>query len=393
MELEVRRPEHLVPSYSLTGDLLAYLRCRLQYRYNNLSSLPPSRPVQLWFGEFLHGTIESCYAYWRGLWDAGRRPVAFPWPCTMRQWGGKRPAWAEHDIGRFADSVEQALLRQGKLASSRDARDSAYRRVEAGVNQLGEHLFPLIADTERRIIGTRPVPRGDTAVRCERYQVHGVIDVLTHVTVRRGGKRNVICDFLAGKCGDLVGNYEVIVDYKGSRRPLVEEPYWKQGEWQVLTYGWLRQRQPEAGRVVAGILIYINELTPGDMEMKKLKEGMERGTTDVVPAMGSRDEQLVRMWRPGAGTGQLSEEFRLRRAIHVVPVSEERTAEALREFDDVVRRTEEDVVAEAAGRDIQEAWSPTCSDQATCVACDFEPFCPRPAKKSKGYRVRAPTAP
>ena len=84
MEIEVKRPEHIVPSYSLTGDLLSYLRCRLQYRYHNGSALPPSRPVQLWFGEFIHGTLEMCYRFWDETRQSDGQPPAFPWPCTQR---------------------------------------------------------------------------------------------------------------------------------------------------------------------------------------------------------------------------------------------------------------------------------------------------------------------
>ena len=32
MTLTVRDPAYIIPSYSLTGDLLAYRRCGLQYR-------------------------------------------------------------------------------------------------------------------------------------------------------------------------------------------------------------------------------------------------------------------------------------------------------------------------------------------------------------------------
>lgn len=393
MQLEVKRPEHIVPSYSLTGDLLSYLRCRLQYRYHNGSALPPSRPVQLWFGEFLHGTLEMAYRFWNELRQNDQQPPAFPWPCTKREWRKNPPNWMDHDIGKFAEVVENSLRHQGKQARSTAARDSAYRRVEIAVNELGPHLFPLIASTERRVIGTRPVPSQEQDLRCENYEVHGVIDVLTHVTLSEASNDNLIRQCVQQVCPDLPETFEVIVDYKGARRPLIDEAYWEQGDWQVQTYAWLRERQPEALQVVAGILIYINELTPGGTEMHALRRGLSNGSTDVVPKAGSQDEQIVRMWRDGMATSQLSLDFRLRRAIRVIPISPSSIECALASFDDVVRRAEEDVVNEANGRNILEAWAPNCEDEATCVACDFRHFCPRPAGVSENYGIKAPTAP
>lgn len=394
MELEVKRPEHIVPSYSLTGDLLSYLRCRLQYRYLNGSSLPPSRPVQLWFGEFLHGTLELCYRYWDGLRQGGVRPPAFPWPCTQRAWTQDTlPSWTPHDIGGFAHRVEATLRQQGKQARSAATRDSAYNRLELAVNQLGPHLFPLIAAAERKVIGTRPVPASATQVRCRNYEVHGVIDVLTHVTLSEAADENLIRQFILDACRDLQGTFEVIVDYKGMRRPCMDEAEWEQGEWQVQTYAWLRQRQPAALPVAAGILIYINELSPGGAEMQSMRRALANGQTDVRPLSGSQDEQVIRLWRPGMSAGQLSRAFLLRRAIRIIPISAESTERALREFDDVVLRAESDIVAEAMGGNILDAWSPNCANAATCDACDFRHFCPRPAGSPPEHRVTCPSAP
>lgn len=393
MELEIKRPDHIVPSYSLTGDLLSYLRCRLQYRYHNGSALPPSRPVQLWFGEFLHGTLEMAYRYWDGFRQSGRQPPDFPWPCTQRVWAQNPPDWRENDIGKFADIIESALRQQGKQARSTDARDSAYRRIELAVNELGPHLFPLIASAERKVIGTRPVPQKQVELRCENYEVHGVIDVLTHITLSQVADKNLIRQCVMQVCPNLNGTFEVIVDYKGARRPKRNEPYWEQGEWQIQTYAWLRQRQPDALPVAAGILIYINELTPGGEEMRAIKGGLADRSADVLPQAGSQDEQIIRMWREGMDTTQLSLEFRLRRAIRVIPTSQPSIDMALAAFDDVVRRAEEDIVSEATGGNILQAWAPGCQDEATCAACDFRYFCPRPASTPSNYQISCPNAP
>ena len=392
MELEIKRSEHIVPSYSLTGDLLSYLRCRLQYRYHNGSALPPSRPVQLWFGEFVHGTLEMSYRFWDELRRRGQQPPDFPWPCTKREWLQTPPKWKNHDIGKFADSVENALGQQGKQADSADTRNSAYRRVEVAVNELGPHLFPLIASTESKVIGTRAVPDSEKDLRCDNYEVHGVIDVLTHVTLSEASEDNFIRQYVQQVCPDLPETFEVIVDYKGARRPLTDEAYWEQGDWQIQTYAWLRGRQPEALPVAAGILIYINELAPGSAEMQAIQRSLSNRSTDQDSWM-DQDKQIIRMWREGMDTSQLSLDFRLRRAIRIIPISEQSIKRALESFDDVVRQAEENVVDEADGRNILEAWAPNCEDEATCAACDFRYFCPRPAGTPSNHEIKAPTAP
>ncbi|MGK9235787.1 PD-(D/E)XK nuclease family protein [Inquilinus limosus] len=380
MELDVKRVDHIVPEYSLTGDLLSYSRCHLQYRYYNGSSLPPSRPVQLWYGEFIHGMMEAAFR----LWSSGNGAPAFPWPYTpIAQDGPRDPPPAglpAHDIRMIGWPIEQTLSQEGKQARSRHARRAAYRRAERAVNMLGPHLFPLISMAEQRVLGTRALLSHDPAVepRSSRYALRGVIDVLGDIDLD-APPGNVFRDALRSACPDLDGEFEIIVDYKGAHRPLRGDEHWNLGAWQVQTYAWLRERQPDAKRVAAGILIYVNELAPSPADVARMRREINAGTTDIRPQEGSRDDYQIQAWTPGT-EASLSEEFRLRRALRIIPVTAESTAEATRAFDRLVAEIEDSVRREAELGSIGQAWSPDgLRDRDTCSACDFLSFCPRPA--------------
>jgi len=374
MELARKRPERLVPEYSLTGDLLSFRRCARQYRYQNGSSLPPSRPVQLWYGEFIHGVLENAYR----LWESSGRKLAFPLPyarVTVSDPIAEPPSGlSPHDVRNLGWPVEQALLHQNKRARSRAARTSAYSRAEAALNMLGPHLFPLIAQAEERVLGTRSVPQAQAeGFRAERYALHGVIDVLTEIELTGAATDNLIRRAVQERCPGLTGEFEVIVDYKGSRRPRTDSPEWQDGAWQVQTYAWLRHQQRRSRKVAAGILIYINELAPGESDLAAIRTDMNLGRTDVGATL-DRDRRLLENWRPGT-RADLSEAFRFARAVRVIPVDETSIAEATGAFDNTVADIERRVKLEAEAVSILQTWHNTCNDGKTCAACDFRYFC------------------
>jgi hypothetical protein len=293
----------------------------------------------------------------------------------------------------IGERVEATLRAQGKTSRSRAARDSAYRRAEAGINEVAPHLFPLVARAEERVIGTRTLP-GVGNLRANRYELHGIIDVLTDVELQRVPPGNVIRDAIVATCPQLPTHFEVVVDYKGTRRPTTTEDFWRQTEWQVQTYGWLRTRQPNALPVAAGVLIHINELVPSADDIDELQREIRQQATDVIPIAGSPDAYQLSVWRPGQPLPALSQEFRLQRALRVVPVTPQTQQHATTQFDAVVSDIEQCVAAEAQGGGIRAHWNPT-GDAATCVACDFRHFCPRPHgnRGNPPNPIQAPRAP
>jgi hypothetical protein len=385
MSLSVRRPPYVIPTYSLTGDLLAYLNCGLQYRYQNRGALPPSTPVQLWFGEFIHAVLEEAYLRWSSA------QTQFPWPWRPTVW----------EIESYVDQRRlrpKGLIPPPNLFDPRGGQQRlASQRAEAAINTWGPELFPLISQAEVKLRGIRPLVPPNVQPRADYYEVQGIVDVLGSVTLTTASPTNAVVTALRDTLGDLSslgGQFEVIVDYKGMRRPPTNAVEWQRYEWQLRTYSFLRQAQAGALPTAAGVLLFLNELVPSDEDLQDLQDEVSQGTTDILPS-GSDRTSLLR-WRGGQTKPLLSDAYLRRRSIHIVRTDPALIEQSLREFDDVVWQIETAVSHEIAGQGIPQAWGlgflarNRVPARRTCTACDFKSFCPILAQQNATTPITVP---
>ncbi|NIA09717.1 MAG: hypothetical protein GWP10_08305 [Nitrospiraceae bacterium] len=388
MPLSIRPKPYIIPEYSLTGDLLAYLTCGLQYRYHNKGSLPPSTPVQLWFGEFIHGVMEEAYLEWR---DNQRKHFPWSWDSEVRnielQIDRRLRARGLYPPPRLFCPYDSSTDTQGLCPDTNHPHQLiASKRAEAAINTWGQHLFPLIDEAEVRLKSIRDMPdyRGDIS-RSNYYGVTGVIDVISSVNLQSAPSGNLILHYIHQNPSlqRMINNltspeYEIIIDYKGMRRPPQNTPLWQHHEWQILTYVWLRSQQPESRPIVAGILFYFNELAPSGEDMKELKDDVANNSTDIMPQ--GLDLQNILNWKQKSPVPPLSGPFREDRSIRIIPTDSDHIQNALQQFDDVVSNIESCVLSEINGNNITSSWQPNPNER-TCTACDFKTFCPNPAPR------------
>ncbi len=373
MKLSIRPQVYTLPSYSLTGDLLGFLRCGLQYRYTRIGRLPPSHPVQLWFGEFIHGVLEEAYRRFKDLVQAGA-PALPPWEASI--------------LDEIRTLIKARLAARNLAPWDPNLEALGDARADAAIQELGPYLFPLIHRAEVRLTGARLLPSIETHLQfreADRYEVVGVIDVVTHVELHSPLFRDnpIVRATLGALPSDPPEAFEVIIDYKGMRRPPTEERgaktgLWTHYAWQLLTYAELRRRQPDALPVVAGVLLYVNELHPTATDLELLKREVKNGRTDVVPASGSDTANILAAWNPRRRDAlpELPLDFRIERALRVVPVTTATIEGALSEFDEVVRRIETCRGREFHGAPTLQAWERNPSDESTCAVCDSRSYCP-----------------
>jgi hypothetical protein len=132
----------MIPEYSLTGDLLSFLTCNLQYRYQNKGTLPPSKPVQRWFGEFIHGVLEEAYLEW----DLNNKQFPWDWKTDIRPIEDMIDVRLQVDgLYPYDEDLFYSLLNSDLTAdelNEHDHKKLASARAEKAINIWGPHLFP-----------------------------------------------------------------------------------------------------------------------------------------------------------------------------------------------------------------------------------------------------------
>lgn len=391
MRLSKKPPVYELPSYSLTGDLLGFLRCGLQYRYTRIGKLPSSRPVQAWFGQFIHGVLEESYR----RFDLARK-----------EGQSLLPPWDDETLEEICDLIKRRLAAQQLFPWGQDLEVLGINRAKAAVNELGPQLFPLIHRAEVRLTGARHLPLGQIPEElrfreADRYEMQGVIDVVTNVQLYDPDLwGNLVVKLLLenfkARSVRPPAEFEVIIDYKGMRRPPIQSQnsgqpsFWDIYGWQAQTYAHLRQAQSDSLPVYAGMIIYLNELLPTKGDLLRLKQEILSKTTDIVPEPNSNVEAQLMSFLKGSAKPDLPFEFRLRRAVRIIPINEKSVQEALVSFDKTVARIEVCRGEELQASKVISTWEKNSTDESTCTACDAKTFCPSyrnensPARPSQG---------
>ncbi|MBQ2832134.1 PD-(D/E)XK nuclease family protein [Methanobrevibacter sp.] len=404
MKLPSRSKSYMIPEYSLTGDLLSYITCGLQYRYQNKGTLPPSKPVQRWFGEFIHGVMEEAYLDWK------HQQKEFPWD------------WKK-DIRPIEDEIDLRLQVRGLYPhdedlffsinrpgndlelddlNEHDHKKLASARAEKAINIWGKHLFPLIDASELLIKGVRPMPNYDKNIsRSNYYGINGVVDVLTSTKINKIHDQstlynydNKIVNFIKENLHETdIEDYEIIIDYKGMKRPPIKvttpnsEDKWEHHKQQILTYSWLRSKQEDAKNISAGIILYLNELVPSKEDLVLIKDEINNDLTDVPCENEFYDDvELIMQWEEDEKAPNLSDEFKIARSIRFIKIDDEERRKALDKFDEVVSNIENSLIKEMKGCKIQEAWKAE-ADNRTCSACDFKTFCKNNTDITKNFKI------
>ena len=409
MKLPSRSKKYMIPEYSLTGDLLSFLTCNLQYRYQNKGTLPPSKPIQRWFGEFIHGVLEEAYLQW----DLNNKSFPWDWKTDIRpiedmidirlQVGGLYP----YDEDLFYSLLNSELELED--LNEHDHKKLASARAEKAINIWGPHLFPLINSSELLIKGIRKMPNYDENIsRSNYYGINGVVDVLSSLKINKNLNQtnldnydNMIVEFLKKdkKFQQKIANhnagdeYEIIIDYKGMKRPPQQSKDdfnnpWENHKQQILTYSWLRSQQEDAKPIFAGIVFYLNELVPSKEDLVLIKEEIANDLTDgaIDYSKYSEDVDLIMNWDKDDKAPELSEEFKIERSIRIIDIDESEIESSLNKFDSVVFNIESSLIKEIKGCKIQDAWKAD-SDERTCSSCDFRSFCKNNSVKTKDIKI------
>ncbi|MFA5153179.1 MAG: PD-(D/E)XK nuclease family protein [Clostridia bacterium] len=230
----VRRELHgPLPTYSITGDILAYKTCPRQYGFFSQRGYTPAHNIQLWFGTIVHQVLDKLHQQYQGRLNPERQ--------------GQLPT--QNDVQFFFNQINESLRVRGIKSYSRtldrDGDEQHALRILQQFNAVeGASLYPNIRDTEYRFQNQQ-----------HGYILQGVVDVLKDTSEE-----------------EIPEGYDSVEvwDYKASKNPL-HQPLNQQNQrrmrnyrFQLLVYAHMyflkTGKYPKKG-----ILYFLNELSNRDI--------------------------------------------------------------------------------------------------------------------------------
>lgn len=183
--------------YSITGDVLAYRRCKRQYGYYRELDFAPNHVTQLFFGRVVHETLDRAHRHFSGEIDDVE--------------GDSVPS--DEDIERYFNEVAQALKARNIYPMSEESEEAALEYIQRFNRREGEHLYPRIVDTEHRLQSNR-----------EDFVLEGIVDVLA----KEDREGHEIWDYKAGQRPSAGSELE---DYRAQLNTYAELYRYQQGHY------------------------------------------------------------------------------------------------------------------------------------------------------------------
>lgn len=219
--------------YSVTTDILSFRRCPHQYGFEVEFGYQPSRTSQLFYGTIIHQVLDRAHAHFGGLLDHSTR--------------GTIPT--DENIEQYFQQVQASLRARGIRGAHAAVEVQALRLLQTFNQVEGPILYPRVVDTEHRM-------QSDET----NFILHGTVDVLA-----------------APNDTDRGFDALEIWDYKGLKRPQINDPRLIDYEFQMLVYAALYFRRHGVYPRIAN-LYFLNEL---EDDSRSIQERRERALMQV----------------------------------------------------------------------------------------------------------------
>ena len=345
---------------SMSGDLMTFRQCPLQYRCYNVLGLPRSNKDPLWNSEFICELEREAYHQWR---STGRK-------IKDRQ-----------SIGLMSRQVDGFLRSQGMRPHPKTYEDDVEGisgklmnlRAHETVCFLMDHLFPLVTENDAvfRYCDDR-MP----------FSMTGSAGVMDGNTILNAESSNVLAQIIKQSVESLSSDSKVIFEIRGTERPLQEDEGSNKDSHTTYIHALMGMRMSdndEAGRIAAGVILYLNELRLSKRARKALYAYLEDSDDDD-------DIDILLELEDGE---QPSIESRMRRCIRVVPYDSVSSRKAINDMSrigmEIIRAHQSDEEDPSA---VRSHWEPGNYDERRCKECDLALSCASVPDENKGIVTR-----